>query len=149
MSPRSLITEPKPHPGHLCGPSAKPSLMPVLCSLFCCQICSSFDNWGLFQGSSSVFTAKLVKGAETLCRVLRKTSLLYTPILRRNVERRCPWPWPEFPKQRVCVCVCQFSSVHFSSVAQSCPTLCNPMNRSTPGLPVHHQLPEFTQTHIR
>ena len=36
----------------------------------------------------------------------------------------------------------------FSSVAQSCPTLCNPMNRSTAGLPVHHQLPEFTQTHI-
>ena len=36
----------------------------------------------------------------------------------------------------------------FSSVAQSCPTLCNPMNHSTPGLPVHHQLPEFTQTHV-
>ena len=36
----------------------------------------------------------------------------------------------------------------FSSVAQSCPTLCNPMNRSTPGLPVHHQLPESTQTHV-
>ena len=36
----------------------------------------------------------------------------------------------------------------FSSVAQSCPTLCNPMNCSTPGLPVHHQLPESTQTHI-
>ena len=35
-----------------------------------------------------------------------------------------------------------------SSVTQSCPTLCNPMNRSTPGLPVHHKLPEFTQTHI-
>ena len=34
------------------------------------------------------------------------------------------------------------------SVTQSCPTLCNPMNRSTPGLPVHHQLPEFTQTHV-
>ena len=39
-------------------------------------------------------------------------------------------------------------SVQFSSAAQSCPTLCNPMNRSTPGLPVHHQLPEFTQTHV-
>ena len=39
-------------------------------------------------------------------------------------------------------------SVQFSSVAQSCPTLCYPMNRSTPGLPVHHQLPEFTQTHV-
>ena len=38
--------------------------------------------------------------------------------------------------------------IQFSSVTQSCPTLCNPMNRSTPGLPVHHQLPEFTQTHI-
>ena len=38
--------------------------------------------------------------------------------------------------------------LQFSSVAQSCPTLCNPMNRSTPGLPVHHQLPESTQTHI-
>ena len=36
----------------------------------------------------------------------------------------------------------------FSSVAQSCPTLCDPVNRSTPGLPVHHQLPEFTQTHV-
>ena len=39
-------------------------------------------------------------------------------------------------------------SVQFSSVAQSCPTLCNPMNCSMPGLPVHHQLPEFTQTHV-
>ena len=40
------------------------------------------------------------------------------------------------------------SSVQFSSVAQSCPTLCDPMNCSTPGLPVHHQFPEFTQTHV-
>ena len=41
-----------------------------------------------------------------------------------------------------------FSSGQFSSVTQSCPTLCDPMNRSTPGLPVHHKLPEFTQTHV-
>ena len=40
------------------------------------------------------------------------------------------------------------SSVQFNSVAQLCLTLCNSMNRSTPGLPVHHQLPEFTQTHV-
>ena len=39
-------------------------------------------------------------------------------------------------------------SIQFSSVAQSCRTLCDPMNCSTPGLPVHHQLPEFTQTHV-
>ena len=42
------------------------------------------------------------------------------------------------------ICVKQFSSV-----TQLCPTLCNPMNRSLPDLPVHHQLPEFTQTHVR
>ena len=39
-------------------------------------------------------------------------------------------------------------SVQFSSVTQSCPTLCDPMNRSMPGFPVHHKLPEFTQTHV-
>ena len=41
-----------------------------------------------------------------------------------------------------------FSSVQFSSVSQSCPTPCDPMNHSTPDLPVHHQLLEFTQTHV-
>ena len=39
-------------------------------------------------------------------------------------------------------------SVQFSSVTQLCPTLCDPMDWSMPGLPVHHQLPEFTQTHV-
>ena len=42
----------------------------------------------------------------------------------------------------------RLSSVQCSSVAQSCLTLCDPMNRSTPGLPVHHQLPEFTETRV-
>ena len=42
---------------------------------------------------------------------------------------------------------CLKGSVQFSSVAQSCPTLCDPMNCSTPDLPVHHKLPEFTHTH--
>ena len=55
----------------------------------------------------------------------------------------------------VFTCICSKLSrlypcswVEFSSVAQSCPTLYDPMNHSTPGLPVHHQLPEFTQTHV-
>ena len=52
------------------------------------------------------------------------------------------------PPKQLFLFVYQFSSVQFNSVAQSCPTLCDLMNRSTPGLPVHHQLPEFTQTHI-
>ena len=38
--------------------------------------------------------------------------------------------------------------VQFSSVTKSCPTLCDPMNHGMPGFPVHHQLPEFTQTHV-
>ena len=42
-----------------------------------------------------------------------------------------------------------FKALQFSSVAQSCPTLCDPMNHSTPGLPVHHQLWEFTQTIVQ
>ena len=53
-------------------------------------------------------------------------------------------------------CLCQHQHPYgkilmfsqFSSVAQSCPSLCDPMNHSMPGLPVHHQLPEFTQTHV-
>ena len=45
-------------------------------------------------------------------------------------------------------CLGSVHSVQFSLVAQSCPTLCDPMNRSMPALPVHHQLPESTQTHV-
>ena len=43
---------------------------------------------------------------------------------------------------------CELSSDQIRSVAQSCTTLCDPMNRSTPGLLVHHQLPEFSETHV-
>ena len=51
-----------------------------------------------------------------------------------------------FPFPSLTLCFCH--SVRFISVAQSCPTLCDPTNHSTPGLPVHHQLPESTQTHF-
>ena len=47
-----------------------------------------------------------------------------------------------------CKAASQHAHSQFSPVAQSCPALCNPLDCSTPGLPVHHQLPEFTQTHI-
>ena len=50
-------------------------------------------------------------------------------------------------KKPKCIWRIHVMFIQFSSVAQSCPTLYNPMNRSTPGLPVHHQLPELTQTH--
>ena len=66
------------------------------------------------------------------------------------------WTTSLFPRQiphiPLCVsaatCTVHFSSVHFSLVAQLCPTLCDPVDCSTQGLPVHHQLPEFTQTHV-
>ena len=62
-----------------------------------------------------------------------------------------PWWWtPEcYPAEVVTDSTAANVPEHqFSSVAQSCPTLCNPMDCSTPGLPVHHQLPELTQTHV-
>ena len=58
---------------------------------------------------------------------------LWQTIWNNGADTILPWP---------------HHSVKFSSVAQLCLTLCNPMNRSMPGLPIHHQLPEFTQTHI-
>ena len=60
-----------------------------------------------------------------------------------------PWGFPGKSTGVGCHCLLHYLvSVQFSSVAQSCPTLWDPMNRSTPGLPVHHQLLEFTQTHV-
>ena len=52
-------------------------------------------------------------------------------------------PWATVSQELSVLCI---SSVQFSSVAQSCPTFCDPMNCSTPGLPVHHHLPEFTDS---
>ena len=59
------------------------------------------------------------------------------------------WPWPHhFSSVQGLSDHDRITSVQFSSAAQSCPTLYDPMNHSTPGLPVHHQLPEFTQKFI-
>ena len=66
-------------------------------------------------------------------------------------ECNCAVVWIFCGSLNICVIHVNFytyASVQFSSVAQSCPTLCDPMNRSMPGLAVHHQLPEFTQTHV-
>ena len=77
---------------------------------------------------------------------------LWGAVLKENVLKCCCLP--SFPKD-VCYGFCFLLKIgrayiknQIRSVAQSCPTLCDPMNRSTPGLPVHHQHPEFTQTHI-
>ena len=92
--------------------------------------------------------------------------LLHLIITIMLLHRNYYFPCDRTRKQHTCVCLTpkrqrgkqrmeliervalkDIHSVQFSSVAQSCPTLCDPMNHSMPGLPVHHQLPEFTQTH--
>ena len=60
-------------------------------------------------------------------------------LLREKAKQQCSQKW--FLKMHI-------RSDQIRSVSQSCPTLCDPMNRSTPGLPVPHQLPEFTETHV-
>ena len=68
--------------------------------------------------------------------------VLPPPVSAKLLVLELIWDWWEDHRNRAS------SSLQFSSVAQSCPTLCDPMNRSMPGLPGHHQLPAFTQTHI-
>ena len=66
-----------------------------------------------------------------------------------RLGRGCYWhPVGREQESFLAICLVYEGSVQFSSVAQSCLSLCDPMNRSTPGLPVHHQLPDFTQTHV-
>ena len=73
------------------------------------------------------------------------TAALFT-IARTLKQPRCP-STVEWLKKLWYIYTMEYS-VQFSSVALSCPTLWDPMNCSTPGLPVHHQLSEFTQTHV-
>ena len=72
-------------------------------------------------------------------------NLLLTACSTNFPEANSSWSFWAFS---VCFARSTLASVQFSSVAQLCPTLCNPTNHSTPDLPVHHQLPAFTQTHV-
>ena len=78
-----------------------------------------------------------IRNAKSYC------SLHWVLLLRKTIENHSVEP-------SLFLSLIYFPSKYFQfrSVTQSCPTLCDPMNRSTPGLPVHHQLPEFTQTHV-
>ena len=78
----------------------------------------------------------------TLCQVLCKVPGM------ESWEHRCPCLLELWHGGRGVICILYIYTHQFSSVAQSCPTFCYRMNRSMPGLPVHHQLPEFTQTHV-
>ena len=75
--------------------------------------------------------------------LFQKSCIIFTVIILNYISGRfsTSTSFSCFPGHLSC-------SFQFSSVAQSCPTLCDPMNRSMPGLPVRHQLPEFTQTRV-
>ena len=94
------------------------------CSSKCLSTCMSVDHlsYGCMMAVSCIYRAKW-----TVCTVAFNHSSLTSCL---------PLNQPESIK------------IQFSSLTQSCPTLCDPMNRSTPSLPVHHHLPEFTQTHV-
>ena len=114
-----------------------------------------------FQGLSSSFPRERIS-VELACTrpifswsTVLETLLGVGVVLHKNLINGLPIPCLTIPLSsnvsvilRLCLLSSSIGVVQFSSVTQSCPTLCNPMNCSTPGLPVHHQLPEFTQTHV-
>ena len=81
-------------------------------------------------------------------RVCRQGNELVYLNYRWVSERFINLLWDTQQSEKVGKLALDARSDHIRSVAQSCPTLCDPMNRSTPGLPVHHQLPEYTETHV-
>ena len=87
-----------------------------------------FCAWPQIRQIRFLPTKGSARGRQTLCKLLHEDLSTAVNLVGRNWE--------------------QVTGIQFGPVAQLCPTLCDPMNRSTPGLPVHHQLPEFTQTHI-
>ena len=81
------------------------------------------------------------QGYGYICSLLSKT---------QRSCRKCGWRWNSISALFSLNTVLWYraAAVQFSSVTQSCPTLCDPMDCSTPGFPVHHQLPELAQTHV-
>jgi len=134
--------------------TAKPihHLFPLDPSTLCCSlICESLHPGGLYIQvyicmCVCVCVCVCVYMWYSVCSEYRLAELILSP----NI-------YSFFPMTIVCAKFCwqirsgvchKIRSDQIRSVTQSCPTLCDPMNRSTPGLPVHHQLPEFTETHV-
>ena len=107
----------------------------VVLSLFCVVLFLFLCF--LPRGVSLTYSVKVVWGKEYF-----KTVYCH-PAYLTSMQSSISWKLLGWMKHKL---ESRFSSLHF--FAQSCPTLCDPMSCSTPGLPVHHQLPEFTQNHV-
>ena len=121
--------------------------------VLCCKEQYCIGTWNV----RSVYQGKLEVVKQEMARVniniLGINKLKWTGMGEFNSDDHCIYYFGQnsFRRNGVALIVnkrVRNAFIQFSSVAQSCPTLCNPMNCSTPGLPVHHQLPEFTQTHV-
>ena len=103
---------------------------------------NSFDCcWNIYSWHFTVFKSKWSK----FIYFFRNYYIFIIICLFLSLENYPTFLFSSFlPRDLISLLFCS----QFSPVSQSCPTLCDPMNRSTPGLPVHHQLPEFTQTPV-
>ena len=120
------------------------SLAPPSYSL-CCKSCNS--HCAFADSRVALLSGSLPTPVSGLCPLTAFALFALCSCFHLGINLLIPY----FSFSSVCAwCMVQKSkvSVQFSSVTHSCPTLCDPMNRSTPGLPVHYQFLEFTQTHV-
>ena len=145
---------PFPSPGDLPEPGIKPE-SPVSSGRFHCVWMFTCMSWhpGRFQ-EETVCLACLVLSPWFLESCLVHMSGIYGTVIFNMAQTELSnIAWKKFLKFYIdlyhkFVSAIDWSKHQFSLVAQSCPTLCDPMDCSAPGLPVHHQLLEFTQTHV-
>ena len=105
----------------------------MLVTQFCLTLCNPMDYSPPGSSVHGIFQARILKWVAI-------------PFSRGFSQTRA---WTQVSCIADMKHLCQaVNCFQFSSITQSCPTLCDPMNRSTPGLPVHHELPEFTETHV-
>ena len=127
----------------------------VVAAYSCCSIMPQV-RWFKTTGISSL-TFLEARSRRSRCSL----AMLSLKALEKGLSSSCLFLFPDSPwcsnlclhlqvsfSLSLCLCFSFFSSVQFSSVAQSCLTLCDTMDSSTPGFLVHHQLPEFAQTHV-
>ena len=106
------------------------------------------DPWGRKLQLTLVLLPRKCYGRRILVATVHGVTKGWTWLSDFTFNPWTTWLQNHKPKQSLLSKLGLNVTVQFSPVTQSCPTLCDPMNRSMPGLPVYHQLPEFTQTHV-